>query len=256
MQRTPQHAFELVFTPRFPIYFVLGALALAVMGDSLSNMADLYLLRFGVNDEPTRLWWIFGIAFSVLGVLIIVAYSVGAIQRRMITPSYRVVDRPQPAPARGLIAFASLRESEHLEAALKYHGQTLEKVWLLATHEAQDKAEEIRGRYELNSRSIEIVVLADAFDLQAVREEVDHLYRTKLGHLTEADVIADFTGGTKPMSLGMIFACMSSTRRLEYVMGKYEKGRVTALSPVEYGIDFSMFKVLGDPGAPKAEKTL
>ncbi len=252
-RRSPNQSFELFFTPKFPYYFLPGGLLVAVMGDALSEMAKSWLLQRGVEPEAYRLSLIFVSALIALVTLVAAAFSLGAIQQRLIAPSYRVVDRPMPVRARGLVAFASLSETDHLEAALKYHGQTLEKVWLLATNESLSVAEDLREKYALNSRAIEIVLLNDAFDMQSVREEVERLYLTRLGGMPETDVIADFTGGTKPMSLGMIFACLSSTRRLQYVMGKYEKGRVSALSPVEYGIDFSMVGVLSNSGESKME---
>ncbi|NJK52820.1 MAG: hypothetical protein HC936_08255 [Leptolyngbyaceae cyanobacterium SU_3_3] len=49
----------------------------------------------------------------------------------------------------------------------------------------------------------------DTFDL------VNQIYR-RSGYEPQ-ELIADFTGGTKPMSVGMIMACLPSERELEYV---------------------------------------
>jgi hypothetical protein len=241
-KQTHSQAFELFFTPKFPYYFLVGALLLAIMGNALSDLVRSGLLQVRVELGPLELFMIFASATLLLCLLVWAAYIFGAIRQRALTPTYRVVDLPMPARARGLIAFVSLKQTDHLETALNYHSQTLEKVWLLATEDAVSTAEELKKRYELNSRDIQIVRLDNPYDLQSVRAQVETLYRSGLMGMPETDVIADFTGGTKPMTLGMIFACLSPTRRLEYVAAKYEDNKVSPLHLVEYGIDFSMFK--------------
>ena len=236
-RRTPTQIFELFFTPRFPFYFLLGAVALGVAGNMLSDLAKHYLAPGG---EPVRLWLILAASIVGLFLLVSLAYSAGAIQRRLIAPiSYQVVDRPKPRPARGLIAFVSLQQRDHLERALRYHGDRLERVWLIATQDAEALARQIKDEFETDKRKIVIAPLNHQYELLRAKEVVDHIYQTQLGELKEEEVIADFTGGTKPMTVGMIFACLSPSRSLQYVPARYEDGRPNdALDPVEYGIDY------------------
>jgi len=235
-KRSPTQIFELFFTPRFPLYFLLGALALGVAGNMLSDLAKQY---FAPNGEPWRLGLILAIAIVGLGLLVFLAYSAGAIQRRLVGPAaYRVVDRPHPKPARGLIAFVSLKQREHLERAFHYHGPTLERVWLIATADAEALASEIKAEYETAQRRVTIEPLNDQYELLRAKEVVEHIYRTRLGELPEEAVVADFTGGTKPMAAGMIFACLSPRRSLQYVPARYQDGKAAEpLDPVEYVID-------------------
>ena len=240
---TPTKTFQLFFDTRFPFAFLLGALLLGVLGNMLSDLAKLWLERYfpGAEQETLRVLMIFGVAIAAMILLILLTYFARWVQAYGLSEvAYQIVDRPQPKSARGLVAFASLTETAHLEAALRYHEATLEKVWLLATDKTKEKAEEIKADFDSPTRSVVIVHLPDPFDLQVVRQTVEHVYATYLGKISETEVIADFTGGTKPMTVGMIFACLSATRRLQYVVGHYEQGDIKALHPVEYGIDYAM----------------
>src|SRR5262245_54197179 len=106
-RRSPTQIFELFFSPRFPLYFLMGGRALGVAGNMLPDLAKRYLAPC---DEPLRLIFIRSIALMGLALLVFLAYSAGAIHRRISAPTpYRVVDRPNPRLARGLIAFVSLQ---------------------------------------------------------------------------------------------------------------------------------------------------
>ena len=128
-KHSPTKSFELFFTPRFPLFFIFGALALAVMGNVLTDLVKLY-----VGGELPQLWRIFFVAASLLVVVVVLSYSVGAIRARIAaTGNYDVINQPKPAPYRGLIAFVSLAQRAHLEKAVQFHSEKLERIWLLAT---------------------------------------------------------------------------------------------------------------------------
>lgn len=253
-RRSPTRIFELFFTPRFPVYFIFGALALGVAGNMLSDLAKRYLAP---GDEAGRLALILLIALIGLGLLVFLAYSAGAIQRRVIAaPPYRVVDRPQPRPARGLIAFVSLQQRAHLEKALSYHAERLERVWLIATADSENLAVEIKNELETEKCKFVIEPLSHPYELLRSKEVVEHIYRSQLGELPEEDVVADFTGGTRPMAVGMIFACLSPSRSLQYVPARYDDGKPDQpLDPVEYTIDHTLVDTFaGDNQSPMKEK--
>lgn len=73
-QRSPSKIFELLFTPRFPLFFILGALALAVLGNTATDLVKLY-----VGSESLRLWLILAGAAAALAGLVSGAYAAGAI---------------------------------------------------------------------------------------------------------------------------------------------------------------------------------
>lgn len=63
-----------------------------------------------------------------------------------------------------------------------------------------------------------------AHDPNYIRTLVDGIYAKdvrKLG-LDESDVIADYTGGTKSMTVGVALACTHPKRRLQYIWSEYD----------------------------------
>lgn len=52
-------------------------------------------------------------------------------------------------------------------------------------------------------------------DAQDTFDHVNRIFR--IAGFSPQEIIADFTGGTKPMTVGMIMACLPRERDLEYV---------------------------------------
>jgi hypothetical protein len=243
---SPVKTFELFFTPRFPLFFIFGALALAVLGNVFTDLVKLY-----IGSEARQLWLIFGVAAGLLVLVVVLAYGVGAIRARLATADgLAVINQPRPQQYRGLIAYVSLAQRAHLEKALQYHGEALERVWLLATKDAQELAKELQAEYASPKRIVQIIALSNEWDLQAARAVVEQIYQEQLGALKEEDVIADFTGGTKPMTVGMIFACLSPARHLEYVPARYGTGEPEPLEPVEYFLGAAPTASLAESAQP------
>jgi hypothetical protein len=226
--------FELFYTPRFPFFFLAGMLLLAVMGNMLTD-----LLKNAFGDGPWRLAMIFSVNGVALALLVAAAHAAGAIQKRLSKAQTYSVEGKRPERCKGLIAFVSLQQRGHLETALAYHSGKLEHVWLVATKDSKALAHEIRTEYEAEGTnlSIHIVDLDDQWNLASAKTAVERIYGEKLDGLEEEDVIADFTGGTKPMTAGMIFACMRPPRKLQYVPADYRSGDPKPLEPIEYGLD-------------------
>ncbi len=242
-RRATAEVFELFFTPRFPLFFVAGALLLSVMGNVLSDLMKGYL-----GDRPPRLWLILAIVTVTLAALVYTDYVVGILRARLLARhEYRVLDKPHPAKRRGLIAFPSLQQRAHLEKALDYHGDALERVWLVTTEDAKQTASDLKQKYEKGRLTVTVIPLADPWDLLTTKGAVEKIYQERLDGMAEQDVVADFTGGTKPMAVGMIFACMSPSRTLEYVPATYEGGGPKEpLDPIEYVFDARTVGILND----------
>lgn len=139
----------------------------------------------------------------------------------------------RPSGKKGLVILVSRPESAIF--SIEYHfGQgTLERVWLIPSNDRESDqfgpgslavAEEIvefcqelrdpddperRVVVEVDRRGVSPGDAQDTFDA------VNRIFR-RSGY-DSVDLIADFTGGTKPMSVGMIMACLPRSRELEYV---------------------------------------
>jgi hypothetical protein len=161
----------------------------------------------------------------------------------------------RPEGKQGLILLASNPNSA--EFAIRYHlieQGTLKRVWIIAS---DDKAElqfgqgtypaalQIRVRAKALAESIgkplkvDICRPVSPADSQDTFDEVNSIFR-KSGYETR-DIIADFTGGTKPMSVGMIMACLRVDRELEYV--SFNKPHSYGPFLVDY--QYSAFDLIG-----------
>jgi hypothetical protein len=220
--------------------FIIPASQIKVLVSVMGNVAT-DLIRHYVGDTTPHQWMVFGGAGVGLGAVILLAHIAGVLRAEFRGPRDWRIEGTKPAASQGLVAFVSLKQREHLEKALAYHNERLKRVWLVATPEAQPLAREIREKYETATCLVDIVPLDDEWDLARAREVVEGIYRDKLGQIAEQDVIADFTGGTKPLTVGMIFACLSPSRKLQYVPAVYSGGKaVRPGDPIEYSIDYSL----------------
>jgi len=246
LKRKTSKTFELFFSPRFPILFLAGAMLVAVMGNAASDLLKSY---FG--DEPWRLWVILIISSLILFLLVAVIYAAGVFSAMFTARSvYRFLDKPNPAPRKGLIAFVSLTQRAHLDRAISYHSQTLKRVWLLATQECQVRAAQLVAEYKKTGVQVSVVPLSEEWDLIHAKEMVERIYTEQLDGMAEEDIIADFTGGTKPMTVGMVFACLTPARSLQYVPAEYVKDQgMMPHDPIEYKFDARMIGMLA--GAPE-----
>ena len=173
-------------------------------------------------------------------------------------PAQVVARERQPLRHPGLIALVSKRNKSHVpahEVALQYHlsaadagGQSLQQCWLVATGGPDGtvaEAEDMRQRYK-NQCQISIVEVNDAFDVTEVIRRVNAIYAgSETGDgaddadqpastLRPDQIIADFTGGTSPMSVGLALACYERSP-LEYIYGGKLKeiASVPVLAPVK-----------------------
>jgi hypothetical protein len=139
----------------------------------------------------------------------------------------------QPERKRGLILLMSNPDSAM--RAIEYHFKDgpLETVWVIpSNNHEEDKfgsptattVEQIKDRCKaltaktnrtlkvISDRSVSPADAQDTFDC------VNGIFRNCRGRgWAPVDLIADFTGGTKPMTVGMIMACLPRARELEYI---------------------------------------
>lgn len=100
----------------------------------------------------------------------------------------------------------------HLNA--DYPGDPLRVCWLIATAGnspagAEDIAKAAVERYRDSTCNFVIKTVPSAFDMSAVYRVIQQIYTDDIYRFALAtdQVITDITGGTKPMSAGMILAC-------------------------------------------------
>lgn len=106
--------------------------------------------------------------------------------------------------------------------AIVYHLKELEVCWLLFTEASKEGKDVVTFFIEKISSGLVNVVpthIDNPYVMNDTYKRVNVIYEKGLEefNLQEKDVIADITGGTAPMSSGIILACISSDRNIQYV---------------------------------------
>lgn len=182
--------------------------------------AVLVALLVNILTEALTTWgglWLGWGAVAVLALAAVAfahAYTVSESQRRGpgLGP---IADLPNPQKHRGLIFLFSREET--LREAIQYHQPMLEHCWLLVTPEMQDRASQAMSHFP--HLRFTLHPLSDRYDSQACYQTVRDVYQREASRLgiSPQQVIADITGGTKPMTMGMIVACLEGDYPIEHV---------------------------------------
>ncbi len=227
-----------------PIWVLVGLTIAGLIVDNLLKLLEL-VIRYYLKTTPIPIpkdYWVHIIMIGV-GLGLIVVMSFGLKLRRPLTQGRFIGDGlTHPNGKKGLILLVSSPASSLF--AIKYHYEnqrTLETICLIPSDDSQgdqfgssskDKVQEIQKLCEelcmnvqkedaINNRPtlppLKVIVEkgvspADAQDTFSI---VNQIYRKS--HYSADEIAADFTGGTKLMSVGMIMACLNRDRVLEYV---------------------------------------
>jgi hypothetical protein len=196
--------------------FALGLLVVAVVGD------QVYDLLIAPERSLPVVWR----TVVAAGVLIGLAYLLYRRDRRRRPAVRAVVDESRLVPPHaGLVWLFGPGQFQHLLFALAHHrrGGGAAHCWLVM----QEGVTPVRERFgELSQRLTEDGVATRLHpvyvarpDTQAVYEAVRAVFEREAVEegLAPDRVVADITGGTKPMTAGMVLAALTTGSTLEYV---------------------------------------
>lgn len=169
---------------------------------------------------------------------------------------------PEPGGKRGLILLVSTArkgqrvEDNHAMHAVKYHLQkmkTLERIWLIPSDDSdvnrfgpstRPTADEFKKSCEALAKDLKVEVHEDGVSPADSQDTYDYVNRVfKRSGFEPDEIIADFTGGTKPMTVGMIMACLPRDRELEYVPFNQSTGLMDGPFVIDY--QHSAFDLIG-----------
>lgn len=202
----------------------------------LTNLASSWL-EMTIGRTPNRLMQLLAVGVALIVGLWVLHLALG---RR--EPLELVAEEERPPRYPGLIVLVGTgrKDAEPDELshnlAIEYHlnceeadGDVLRVCWLIATSGVRGSvpvAREVRERYS-DRCQLHIRVLNSAFDVQEMYQLVRRIYTEEAAEhgLAPQQIIADFTGGTKPMSAGMILACQDRWP-MQYMFGR--KGEVAS----------------------------
>jgi hypothetical protein len=139
-----------------------------------------------------------------------------------------VISEERPEPREGLIVLVS-PGPRTAPASIEHHCEPgrLLALWLIASVEslptARGLADEYRDRVEEIRLGKDYLVDPDQMqDTYAVVERIFQEEAPALG-LSAEQVIADITGGMKPMTAGMALACLAQGRDMQYMKALHDK---------------------------------
>lgn len=239
---------------KHPLVFIcVITLALGVAVNGLSD------LIFGlVGEQVTHL---FGISKSTwqisIVLLLIISILLGIsnvwsrvrklLRRGTAVETVRVFELDQTFP--GLIVVMSLEMESPAKLAIEHHWNQgngdLAHCWMICTEKSLPVAEKlvnyfvdqgIPRRFFHYGKGYELVDVEQPEktlslflepqyenDPTYIRRIVDSVYQDgeERHRLMESEIIADYTGGTKSATAGIVLACTKPGRRLQYLMSDY-----------------------------------
>jgi len=198
------------FNPeRSLLYFFLGTAALTIFIQIVYDIFKEYLGLWG------------GIGLAVLLVLILL--SIIYIERRWLRKVMQPIQDLGIDSHPGLILLISPKNTEVPLRSVTHHASKLKYCWLIATSQSLATAQEVKAA--INNRFPNVIVnnpddcLVDPENIESTFNKVDLIFHlgTKDYGLPENEIVADITGGLKPMTAGMALACFTLDRKMQYM---------------------------------------
>lgn len=244
-------------TKNFLSSFVVGTLLFTVISDGLSalfweSFGDWLQAQLGIENKA-MLQAVIVTILTVLILAVIYATNVSQWLKPLIAKfpifGIKVPDQTNVVPLTttfpGLITAMSPREDSPAQRAIEHHwnqGQEshLKHCWLICTHKSLPYAQEMikkltdtgmtqsvefhYGNYELDDpehpeQKLNLLVPDEVVDdPNYIRMLVNGIYADAQHQgLEESQVIADYTGATKSMTVGIVLACTAPERQLQYI---------------------------------------
>jgi hypothetical protein len=240
-----------------PVVFIFViTLGLGIAANGLSSLVlDLLGEWLQTQFGMPKVVWLVTVVIGVVGVVLLGIPTFVTGMRSLLRGSVATVEQAKVMPLRqtfrGLILLMSLQDAP-MRAAILHHWRSgqgaLQCCWMIGGERSLKVAEQLVTELEKQGIPRGIfhfgygVTIADAdgqgmlsltpdendlHDPNYVRRLVEGIYQQAqvLYGLNEAEMIADYTGGTKSMTAGVILACAKPTRRLQYWMSEYDENR-------------------------------
>ncbi len=198
----------------------------------ITNLASSWL-ELTIGQTPNRLMQLLAIGIALaVGLWVLLR----ALEKQ--TPLELVPKEERPLRFPGLIVLVGTgrkdvepKKLSH-NSAIEYHldreeagGEPVRVCWLIATGGvtgSMSVAQKVQERYGSRCDKMIIRVLNSPIDVQEAYLLVRRIYAEEAAEhgLAPEQIIADFTGGTKPMSAGMVLACRGGRWPMQYMSGR------------------------------------
>lgn len=241
--------------------FILGLLVIGVAGNFVYALVT-------TPQQVAAIWWQPALAIVAGTAIAYLLYWGDQRLGRRVTLTFDEGNAPPGHP--GLIWVLGPGGFDHLLVALAHHHARdgAAHCWLLM----QEDSAPVRKNYTEVNRAVESLystlhlhpVYLPRPDVQHTYEAVRSIYEREAAEagLSADQVIADITGGTKPMTAGMLLGVLAAGRtRLEYVESNYKNDvRVEGSEHVVW-VDVNFFTgpavpaASGPPGADAGSRS-
>ena len=233
-KRSTSESFELFFSTKFPLFFLAGALLLAILGNVASNLLSLYFI-----DVPNvtnaykihHLWWVFVLVLLILASLVALAYGIGAIRSRR---TQKLAQSPQlknespfNTPRKGVILTLSLTSAVPDSVAnyvFKSYSPRPQWVGFLGTKETEAEGIhlQLQKTFGLSDEQVKNVAW-EPTDVSAGKEKTLSVINWMLAKdLTSRDIVLDLTGGKVTTSIAAFMAVQELQIDSQYVDSTYK----------------------------------
>lgn len=195
-----------------------GPVLTAILVALLVNMLTEALTSWGGVGFGFLVWAI----LAICTVIFVYLYELTRRQQRrkgaaLGTPA----DREHPMQSEGLV-FLITNEAA-LREAIEYHRPVLKHCWLIVTPEMQPVAGGVVNQFKEIQFSLKPI--SDLYNTRACYDTANHIFEHEapLQQIPLSQVMADITGGTKPMTVGLLLACVKHGVAVEHVPAVYDK---------------------------------
>jgi len=239
-----------------PLLFLV---VIYIVGAATEGFADT--LQYWL--EP---WQILGLGTIILILFVVVINPMQKFADYMVRKRGEILISDvgsAPERSKGLIVLGSQGEPMPAETAILYHYKginnehkepVLEKCWLITSGDISLKAVRnliaklVKDGFPVNLFEI-VEMSADYADNPAkVYNVVEEIFQSLPEGFDEQDIIADYTGGTKSTTAGLVLACARPARRLQVLKPRKYKEDGTAVreagsDPMPIDIRFKLKQV-------------
>lgn len=195
----------------FPWLGIVGSTVLLAM--LINLVSETLVTSFGLGWS-----WLVMVLLGLAAAAYMIVLDVNVRQRKLDLGPLREIDPPRKH--KGLIFIYSNLPT--FQAAVQHHLPELRHCWLLVTPERQAEADEAKKKF--NNVTFSDSLIQHLYHSQACYEAVKNIFQTDVPRLgfEPKEIIADITGGTKPMTAGMVVACVEGDYALEHVAAKFD----------------------------------
>jgi hypothetical protein len=190
------------------LFFIVGTAALTLVLQAFYDFAN----------EPGK--WQGGYWLALASLAVAATALVVSGLRRPVPGRVNLAEELKPTQRKGLILLVSPMEAA-APAAIQHHLDTLEHCWILTSKASLPTAVSLEKQYASQARRFHhgSRYVVDEDLIQSTYDMVVRILDEEAPRhgLAGDDLIADITGGLKPMTAGMTLACLARHCDMQYM---------------------------------------